>query len=149
MQTSPGRVPFFYLFVLLLFSAVICRSQTTAEKKALHPIRKSSLRIIFDDRNATLISIDTAGHVVENAIIAFQLYVRIKGVSYSEQTLGAALSKPMLDLLEKADSNTILYFEHIQVKNEKGKLMEADDFQYTLSYVKKKEKKEKEKKGKN
>jgi hypothetical protein len=132
----------FLLLMLFCFPVVVCHSQTTTgkEQPAFTP-KKSSLKIIFDDSNAQLLSIDTTGKIFDDAIVAFQLFVRIKGVSYSEQALGSHLSQPMLSLLEKTEPNTILYFEHIQVKNERGKLMEAEDFQYTMSYVKKKESK--------
>lgn len=132
----------FLLLMLFCFPVVVYHSQTTTgkEQPAFTP-KKSSLKIIFDDSNAQLLSIDTTGKILDDAIVAFQLFVRIKGVSYSEQALGSHLSQPMLSLLEKTEPNTILYFEHIQVKNERGKLMEAEDFQYTMSYVKKKENK--------
>lgn len=134
--------------LMLLFPVVICQAQTTTGNNQPPFIqKKSSLKIIFDDSNSQLISIDTTGKVVENAIIAFQLFVRIKGVSHSEQALGSRLSQPMLQLIEKTEPNTILYFEHIQVKNGKGGLLEAEDFQYTLSYVKKEKKKKRGKSG--
>lgn len=137
-----------FLFFLLLIFPVVGYSQTTTGPPSISfPQKKSSLKIIFDDSNAQLISIDTAGQIIENAIVAFQLFVRINGVSHSEQALGSQLSKPMIQLLEKTEPNTILYFEHIQVKNERGKLMEAEDFQYTLSYVKKKEKRKRKRKN--
>lgn len=139
---------FRFLFFLFIFPVVAAHSQTTTGAlPPAFPQKKSTLKIIFDDSNAQLISIDTTGHIVENAIVAFQLFVQINGISHSEQALGSHLNQPMLELLEKAEPNTILFFEHIQVKNENGKLMEANDFQYTLSYVKKKERKKR--KGKN
>jgi len=141
------------LIVVSFFSVVVCQAQTTTEKKspaetsvqeipsAETPtkvetsLHKQPLRIIFDDSNAQLIGIDSSGNVVENVIIAFQLFVKIKGVEHSEQALGSYLNKSMRDLLTQVESNTILYFEHIQVKNNAGNLVEADDFQYTLSYL--------------
>ncbi|HSH66881.1 MAG TPA: hypothetical protein VLB84_14095 [Bacteroidia bacterium] len=122
------------LLIVLFFSVVVGKAQTTTEKKqSTH--HSVPVRILFDDRNAQLISIDSSGHVLENAIIAFQLFVNIKGVNYSEQALGSSLNKAMLQLLEKAESNTILYFEHIQLKSISGGLTEAPDFQYNLGYV--------------
>ena len=129
--------------LLFLFSIVVCPAQTTTEKEqspapSFISSKKSPLKIIFDDSQSQLISIDTSGRIVENAIVAFQLYVTIKGVNYSEQALGSSLSNAMLLLLGKAEQNTVIYFEHIQIKNTAGKLLEADDFQYTLGYVNKK-----------
>jgi len=131
-------------FILFfLFSVAVCQAQTATEEKVSvqPPLIKAStdkkdfLKIIFDDSNSQLISIDTNGKVVENVIIAFQLFVTIKGVQHSEQALGSFLNKPMRDLLAQAESNTVLYFENIQVKNAAGNLVVADDFQYTLSYL--------------
>ena len=127
----------FFSFIFL-FPVVVCKAQTSTEKEQLHlPQHTSSLKIIFDDSNSQLIGIDTSGNVIENAIVAFQLFENIKGKSYSEQALGANLSKAMLDLLDKADPTTILYFEHIQIKNASGGLTEATNFQYNLGYLKK------------
>lgn len=140
------------LFFISFFSVVVCQAQTTTEEKiiptkdlakadstralpATTQPKKPFLRIIFDDSNAQLIGIDSSGKIVENAIIAFQLFVKIKGVEHSEQALGSYLNTSMRDLLTQAESNTILYFEHIQVKNASGNLIEAKDFQYTLSYL--------------
>lgn len=128
-----------FFFIMLLFSVVVCKAQITTEKEEFSPPYSSSLKIIFDDSNSQLIGIDTSGKVIENAIVAFQLFVNIKGKSYSEQALGANLSKAMLELLDKADPTTILYFEHIQIKNASGGLTEAQNFQYNLGYLKKKE----------
>lgn len=128
-----------FFSLAFLFAVVVCKAQTSTEKEQLHlPQHTSSLKIIFDDSNSQLIGIDTAGNVIENAIVAFQLFVNIKGKSYSEQALGSFLSKSMVTLLEKTEPNTILYFEHIQIKNASGGLMEAQNFQYNLGYVKKK-----------
>ena|SRR3569832_74535 len=129
------------LLIFLLFSVVTGRTQTVTEKQ--HPVlpqKKSPLKIIFDDSQAQLIGIDTNGNVMENAIVAFQLMVRIKGVNYSEQALGSFLNKGMQELLAKADQTTILYFEHIQVKNASGNLVEAEAFQYTRGYPPEKDK---------
>ena len=123
------HVPF---LMILFFSVFVCNAQTNTEKFPPKP----PLKIIFDDGNAQLIGIDTNGKVIENAIIAFQLFVNIKGKSYSEQALGSTLSKSMQALLEKAEPHTILYFEHIQVKNTAGALVEAENFQYNLGYLK-------------
>lgn len=126
------------LYIVLLFSVVVCKAQTTTEKEQpIFPQKPALLKIIFDDSNSQLIGIDTSGHVIENAIVAFQLFVNIKGKSYSEQALGNTLNKAMLALLDKAESNTILYFEHIQIKNAAGALTEAKDFQYNLGYTRK------------
>jgi len=152
-----------YAFKILPFflSLVVCHAQTTSDRKppasssvedaakkgqpaevlpkaaqtAFEVPTKEAFTIIFDDSNSQLIGIDTSGKVVENVIIAFQLFINIKGVSHSEQALGCFLSKPMLDLLAQAEQNTVLYFEHIQVKNTRGNLVEAKDFQYTLGYL--------------
>jgi hypothetical protein len=139
----------FQLFFFLFFiSTVVCTAQTTVEKKTevTPPIitstsvstKKPFLKVIFDDSNSQLIGIDTTGKIIDNAIIAFQLFVTIKGVEHSEQALGSTLNKAMLDLLAQVEQNTILYFEHIQVKNPAGNLIEVEDFQYTLSYLPKK-----------
>ena len=149
----------FILFFLL--SVVVCNAQATTEEKIISPsstqaitkldssteaiTKKASknqknLRIIFDDSNSQLIAVDSSGKIVENAIVAFQLFVKIKGVEYSEQALGSSLSKAMLQLLELVEQNTILYFENINVKNAAGNLVLANDFQYTLSYLPKSQK---------
>ncbi len=127
-----------YVLMIFFFSVTVCTAQTVTEKKeSSSATKKNSLpRIIFDDSNAQLLSIDTSGSVVENRIVAFQLYVTIKGISYSEQALGSRLNKAMLDLIDRTEPNTILYFENIQVKNASGNLVEADDFQYNLGYKK-------------
>ncbi|HET6228179.1 MAG TPA: hypothetical protein VFF27_18000 [Bacteroidia bacterium] len=147
------------LFILFLLSTAVCQAQTTVGNETTIPVvaetlvkapapveavtktsptQKPLLKIIFDDSNSQLLGIDTTGKIVDNAIIAFQLFVKIKGVDHSEQALGSYLSKAMLDLLAQVEQNTILYFEHIQVKNPAGNLVEVEDFQYTLSYLPKK-----------
>lgn len=120
------------LVILLFFSVVVCKAQTTTEKKQSSSL--PPLKIIFDDSNAQLLGIDTSGHIIENGIIAFQLFVNIKGITHSEQALGNSLSKSMLDLVNQADENTIFYFEHIQVKTAAGTLVEAENIQYKLGY---------------
>lgn len=137
-------------FILFFLSVVVCKAQTATDKKNTLPVEnatntttsptptsspKQFLKVIFDDSNSQLIGIDTSGNVLENVIIAFQLFVTIKGISHSEQALGSSLNKAMRDLLTQVEQNTILYFEHIQVKNKAGNIVEADDFQYTLSYL--------------
>lgn len=149
-------------FSFFILSLAVCHAQTASDKNSplssaetsmkagssaevslttgFTPQQKHALRIIFDDSNSQLIGIDSSGKVVENAIIAFQLFVTIKGVSHSEQALGCSLNQAMRDLLTQVEQNTILYFEHIQVMNATGNLVEAEDFQYTLSYLPKEKK---------
>lgn len=130
-----------FLLILILYSVVGCKAQQPTIEHTSNiplPAATSALKVIFDDSKSQLIGIDKAGAILDSAVISFQLSVRIQGASYSEETKGCFLSNPMLELLKKADVNSIIYFEHIQAKDASGQLGEASNFQFNIGYSYKK-----------
>lgn len=144
--TNVTRLSAGILGSLLLLSVVASAQTSPADKTiavlALKERKADPYKIIFDHKISKLILIDTAGTIMDNAVIGFKLTVRMQGQNYSEETTGSFLSKAMIDLLAKTDPNSIIFFEHIRVKDESGVIREMQNFQYNAGYAIKPEKKQ-------
>jgi hypothetical protein len=135
------RAFYITLLILTLYSIVDCKAQqSTIEyiSTASPSNTPSALKVIFDDSRSQLIGIDKTGAILDSAVISFQLSTRIQGASYSEETKGCFLNNAMLELLKKADVNSIIYFEHIQAKDASGHVGDAANFQFNIGYSYKK-----------
>ena len=125
----------FFLLSILCFSVF---SQETIEfnRGTIKVQKKGQLsKIQFDDVNYRLIGIDQYGNVLDSAVVEFQLSVTIKGIYYSEQTTGPALTYKMQQLLGKCDRTTKIFFYKIKAKDRNGTVVEMPKFQYTFGYA--------------
>ena len=127
--------------IILLFFIPLCYSisaqeNNTTEKRGTIKIQKKGQlsKIQFDNVNYRLIGIDQYGNILDSAVVEFQMSANIRGIFYSEKTVGPMLSYQMQQLLGKCDRTTKLFFEKIKVKDRNGTLIDMPKFQYTFGY---------------
>ena len=121
------------LFLLILFGSL--PAQETDNRGTIKIQKKGQLKKIqFDDVNYRLIGIDQYGNVLDTAVVEFQMSVTIKGIAYSEKTVGPALSYQMQQLLGRCDRTSKIFFEKIKAKDRNGTLVNMPKFQYNFGY---------------
>ena len=122
-------------FLLFLSSAILSIAQENDTRGTIKVQKTGQLaKIQFDDVNYRLIGIDQYGNVLDSAVVEFQMNVTIKGVAYSEKTVGPALSYQMQQLLGRCDRTSKIFFEKIKAKNRNGTLVNMPKFQYNYGY---------------
>ena len=124
------------LFFFLLFCSFISLIAQEGDTRGTIKIQKTGqlVKIQFDDVNYRLIGIDQYGNVLDSAVIQFQLNVTIKGIAYSEKTVGSVLTYQMQQLLGKCDRTSKIFFENIKAKNRNGTIVNMPKFQYNYGY---------------
>jgi hypothetical protein len=121
---------FFFLFFIGSLSA-----QENDKRGTIKVQKKGQLaKIQFDDVNYRLIGIDQYGNVLDSAVVEFQMNVTIKGIAYSEKTVGWALTYRMQQLLGRCDRTSKIFFDKIKAKDRKGTLVNMPKFQYNYGY---------------
>jgi len=128
-------------FIILLFFIPFCGSisaqeNNTTEKRGTIKIQKKGQlsKIQFDNVNYRLIGIDHYGNILDSAVVEFQMSANIRGIFYSERTVGPMLSYQMQQLLEKCDRSTKIFFEKIKAQDRNGTVLDMPKFQYTFGY---------------
>lgn len=120
-----------FFFSISLFAQEINESNRGTIKVQ----KKGTLsKIQFDDVNYRLIGIDQYGNVLDSAVVEFQMSVTIKGIFYTEQTTGPALTYQMQQLLGKCDRTSKIFFAKIKAKDRNGTVVEMPKFQYNFGY---------------
>ena len=61
--------------------------------------------------------------------------VTIKGIAYSENTIGPSLTYEMQQLLSKCDRTSKIFFENIKAKDKNGTIVKMQRFQYNFGYA--------------
>jgi hypothetical protein len=128
------------LIILFFFSAfyisVSAQEMDNGNRGTIKIQKKGQLvKIQFDDVNYRLIGIDQYGNVLDSAVVEFQLSVTVKGIFYSEKTVGFGLSYQMQQLLGKCDRTSKIFFENIKAKDRNGTFVDMPKFQYTFGYL--------------
>lgn len=123
---------FFFFSLCILVSA----QETEIENRGTIKVQKKGqlAKVQFDDVNYRLVGIDQYGNVMDSAVVEFQMSVTIKGIFYSEKTVGPALTYEMQQLLGKCDRTSQLFFENIKAKDRNGTLIKMSKFKYTFGY---------------
>ena len=123
------------IIVFFLTTSLIAQETDESNRGTIKVERKGQLsKIQFDDVNYRLIGIDQYGNVLDSAVVAFQMSVTIKGIFYSEQTIGPALTYKMQQLLGKSDRTSKIFFDKIKAKDRNGTVVEMPKFQYNFGY---------------
>lgn len=124
------------LFLLLLFSSSISLIAQENDNRGTIKIQKKGqlAKIQFDDVNYRLIGIDQYGNVLDSAVVQFQMEVTIKGIAYSESTIGPVLSYRMQQILGKCDRTSKIFFVNIKAKDRSGSIINMPKFQYNYGY---------------
>ena len=123
------------LFVIVSCVSVWAQDTDLINRGTIRIQKKGQLaKINFDDVNYRLIGIDQYGNVLDSAVVEFQMSVTIKGIFYTEQTVGPALSYQMQKLLGKTDRTSKLFFDKIKAKDRNGTVVEMPKFQYNFGY---------------
>ncbi len=124
--------------LLLFFTLTLTLSAQEDEHRGTIKVEKRGqlAKVVFDNVNYRLIGIDQYGNTMDSAVVEFQMSVTIKGIFYSEKTVGPALTYQMQQLLGKCDRTSTLFFEKIKAKDKKGTLVNMPKFQYQLAYTK-------------
>lgn len=122
--------------ILLFFSFFLTLSAQENERRGTIKVENKGqlAKVAFDNVNYRLIGIDQYGNVQDTAVVEFQMSVTIKGIFYSEKTVGPLLTYQMQQLLGRCDQTTILFFENIKARDKKGTLLNMPKFQYMLAY---------------
>ena len=121
---------------MLSFSVSLFAQETDEMNRGTIKVQKKGqlAKIQFDDVNYRLIGIDQYGNVLDSAVVEFQMSVTIKGIFYSEHTVGPALTYQMQQLLGKCDRTSKMFFDKIKAKDRNGTLVEMPKFQYNFGY---------------
>jgi hypothetical protein len=123
------------IFIFLLFSFSIHLIAQEDKRGTIRVEKKGQLsKINFDDVNYRLVGIDQYGNVLDSAVVEFQMSATIKGVFYTEKTIGPNLTYKMQQLLGKCDRTSQLFFDKIKAKDRNGTLVEMPKFKYTFGY---------------
>ena len=124
------------LSVLFFLTFTLSLSAQDNERRGTIKVEKKGqlVKIVFDNVNYRLIGIDQYGNALDSAVIEFEMSVVIKGIAYSEKTVGPALSYQMQQLLGKCDSTSKIFFENIKAKDKNGTVVKMPKFQYALGY---------------
>lgn len=127
---------FISLLIVFFISASLIAQETEEQNRGTIKVQKKGqlAKIQFDEVNYRLIGIDQYGNVLDSAVIEFQMSVTIKGIFYSEQTIGSALSYQMQKLLGKSDRTSKIFFDKIKAKDRNGTVVEMPKFQYKFGY---------------
>lgn len=127
--------------IILLFFIPLCYSisaqeNNATEKRGTIKIQKKGQlsKIQFDNVNYRLIGIDHYGNILDSAVVEFQMSANIRGIFYSEKTVGPMLSYQMQQLLGKCDRTTKLFFEKIKAQDRNGTVLDMPKFQYRFGY---------------
>lgn len=125
------------LFFVLLFITSFSLLAQEGENRGTIRIKKNGqlVKVVFDDVNYRLIGIDQYGNIIDSAIVAFQMNVTIKGIAYSENTIGPSLTYEMQQLLGKCDRTSKIFFENIKAKDKNGTIVKMQRFQYNFGYA--------------
>lgn len=123
------------LLFLLTFTLSVS-AQTNAQRGTIKVEKKGQLvKVVFDNVNYRLIGIDQYGNALDSAVVEFQMSVTIKGIFYSEKTVGPVLTYKMQQTLGKCDATSIILFDKIKAKDKKGSLLTMPAFKYRLAYA--------------
>jgi hypothetical protein len=123
------------LFLLITIILLPAQEADNTNRGTIKIQKKGQLvKIQFDDVNYRLIGIDQYGNVLDSAVVQFQMSVTIKGIFYSENTVGPGLTYQMQQLLGKCDRTSKIFFEKIKAKDRNGTLVEMPKFQYNFGY---------------
>ncbi len=126
------------LTILFIFTLSLSLSEQENENEHMGTIKvnkKGQLaKVIFDNVNYRLIGIDQYGNIMDSAVVAFEMSVTMKGVFYSETTVGPALSYKMQQILGKCDRTSKIFFENIKAKDRTGTVLNMPKFQYAWGY---------------
>ena len=126
---------FTILFILTLTISVFAQDTVTENRGVIKIQKKGQLvKVVFDEVNYRLIGIDQYGNALDSAVVEFTMSFTIKGIFYTEKTVGPALTYQMQQLLGKCDRTSLLYFENIKAKDRNGTLLEMPKFKYTFGY---------------
>lgn len=128
----------FLSFLLVLFSFYHMEAQENTGKKDHGTIKiqkKGQLaKVQFDNVNYRLVGIDQYGNVLDSAVVEFQLSVTIKGIFYTENTVGPGLTYQMQQLLGRCDRSSKIIFENIKAKDRNGEIVMMPSFGYLFGY---------------
>lgn len=126
---------FLLLFFFALTGSISAQENSTQNRGTIKVQKKGQLaKIQFDNVNYRLIGIDQYGNVMDSAVVEFQMSTTIRGIFYSEKTVGPGLSYQMQQLLGKCDHTAKIFFENIKAKDRNGTLINMPKFQYAFGY---------------
>lgn len=125
------------LFILLFTFSAVSFAQVNNKYNGTIKVQKKGhlVKTQFDNVNYRLIGIDQYGNVLDSAIVEFQISVTIKGIFYSEKTVGPFLSDNMQQLLDRCDRTSQIFFDKIKAKNRDGTIVSMPKFRYTFGYI--------------
>lgn len=127
---------FIPILIVFVFSASLFAQETNESNRGTITVQKRGQlsKIQFDDVNYRLIGIDQYGNILDSAVVEFQMAVTIKGIFYTEQTVGSALTFNMQQLLGKSDRTSKIYFDKIKAKDRNGTMVNMPAFRYNFGY---------------
>ena len=125
------------IFTLFLLTITLSLSAQEEEHRGTIKVEKKGqlAKVVFDNVNYRLVGIDQYGNPQDSAVVEFQMSVTIKGIFYSEKTVGSTLTYQMQQLLDKCDRTSTLFFENIKARSKNGALFSMPKFQYQLAYT--------------
>lgn len=126
-----------FIFLFLSNSFVIAQENSIDTNRGTIKVQKKGQlsKVQFDNINYRLIAIDQYGNILDSAIVEFELSVTIKGLFYTEKTIGSTLTYQMQQLLGRCDRTSKIYFENIKAKDRNNTIVKMPAFQYNLGYV--------------
>ncbi len=124
------------LLFLLAFCSSLVAQETTHENRGTIRVQKRGqpVKTQFDNVNYRLLGMDQYGNILDSTIMEFQMSVRIKGIFYTEKTVGQNLSFQMQQLLGRCDQSSKIFFDKIKAKDKYGNIIELPKFQCSFGY---------------
>ncbi len=125
------------ILIILSLKQLAFAQETGLQQRGVIRVQKKGqlAKIQFDDVNYRLVGIDVYGNVLDTAVLEFQMSVTIKGIFYSETTVGPNLTYQMQQLLGRRDQSSLLFFDKIKVKDRSGNIFDMPKFQFKMGYA--------------
>jgi len=108
-------------------------AQNNAENKSgtIKIEKKNTIvQVHYDNVNFRLIGIDQYGNVLDSAVCEFEMKTTIKGIAYTEKTIGSSLTYEMQKIIGRCDGSCSLLFTNIKVKDKYGNIIAAKPYTY-------------------
>ncbi len=124
----------FGLLFLLFFTCFLLKAQE-ATRGTIKVEKKGVLtKIQYDNVNYRLVGIDHYGNVLDTVVREFEMSTTIKGIAYTEKSIGSFLTYEMQKIIGRCDGSCKLLFDNIIIKDKNGNSVKMKPYTYIVGY---------------
>jgi hypothetical protein len=123
------KILFIFFCTLGLFANAQEDERNTNTQGTIRVQKKGTLHsVLYDDVNFRLVCRDIYGNILDSAVVAFDLDFTVKGIAYSEKTVGCFISKINQQRLSQLDGMVSLMFSNVKAKDKYGNIISFPGF---------------------